>query len=106
MSPSARDPKYAYGAAPIAMPSGWNPSGSRMVAGREPRWAASAGAAPSTTASAAVVTSARVRLDKMTFLPGGSGLSRSCTPEMAIEFKLHTLRCEHILAEVRRDDGG
>src|SRR4051794_40864737 len=81
MSPSTREPKYAYGALPIAMPSGWKPSGNWMTAGREPRWAASAGAAPSTTARAAVVTSARVRLDKGDSFQAGACWHPSVPPE-------------------------
>src|SRR6476469_5001696 len=51
MSPSARDPSHAVGPGPMAMPSGWKPSGSSMRAGNVPSGGAltaPAGCAPET----------------------------------------------------------
>src|SRR6266498_524532 len=70
MSPSTREPKYAYGGLPMATPSGRKPSGSWMVVGAVTAGCAEAGAAPIVTASAVSATIAKVRPDTGISLSG------------------------------------
>src|SRR4051794_40023979 len=61
IEPSTRDPKYAVGPGPIAMPSGCQPSGSGNVVGRSAppadAWWAGAAVSPAAEAAGALMTS-------------------------------------------------
>ena len=75
----------------MAMPSGWNPAG-RSIAGLEVRDgnAPGAGAAPATTARAAVTRIARIRLDTEIIPSRRNQWLTVHTPVMTIQFNLHT----------------
>src|ERR1700761_4994995 len=65
MSPVRREPKYAYGAFPIAIPSGCQLSGSWIVVGLrcDDGWAEAGDTPTVVTATAVRATIARVRLE-------------------------------------------
>src|SRR5687768_17191359 len=105
MSPSTREPKYAYGRSPIAMPSGWKPLGRARTAGPRSGECAAAGVAASVAPRTAEMTIARERLDTEDpfqaewgchrFIPRRGRIGSPCTySDVRIHWRRHPVPTE------------